>query len=198
MLQFIRHHLLLQKEPFEEGSLARGGPVLHKYFNKSFVVPGERFGEILETMQSAIQSESSEQHHETKIVGFTGTKTTWNERTFSDANELMSYFNGPESRLRRVYLITMTDSAGAMVEFDDYEPGWSAAVVVEGGTQDASKELFERLSDFVTATFQWHSWITSQRAVYLLFLAWAGLAVYGFSSQAKPSDPVHPAHLAPY
>jgi len=54
-------------------------------------------------------------------------------------------------------------SFASLVEFQDYSPGWSVAVVVEGGDGHSNERIFSGLRERVEATFQWYSFLSDNR-----------------------------------
>jgi len=57
----------------------------------------------------------------------------------------------------------MKPRTGALVEFEDYGPGWSVAVIVEGEDGSRSSALLRRLESVVESTFAWYSFLSPNR-----------------------------------
>lgn len=175
LLKFLRETVLLKEPKFERGALAPG-PCLHRYFNKSFVLSIDRLDQIIRAMDETIASCCTDQRRELTLLVHTGKGTQWKEASFKDVSEIRTYFNAASNRLRSIFCRVQAESMVSLVVFQDYGPGWTCAIVVEGGRRDEAGRLFERLSDYVKETFQWYSLITSMRVALLAiasYLAWS-------------------------
>ncbi len=147
------------------------GPSYHDYFDRSFAVSGDHLTNLVEVMKHGVVVSCPDKAVQLDVRAYTRT----GEKRLENLDEVLSYGNRSPDRLRALGLRVRSDdgSTAAMVRFQDYGPGWSAAVIVEGGDEQASRGLFEKLRESVKETFQWYSFLLSSRfwtGLLLLFV----------------------------
>lgn len=191
LMKFLRETILLKQQEYKRGAIAPG-TCFHRYFNRSFVVTAERFREITGAMEAAIDSCCPGQERTLIITADTGRAHQSTETTFENVDELATCFNAGHSRLNSVTCSLCTEDMGSVVVFENYPPGWTAAIVVEGGSNDSSQQLFGKLTDYVKETFQWYSFLTSGRVTLFAsasYLMWSAYALWGYFGPTQSSPP---------
>lgn len=118
-------------------------------------------------------------------------------------SDLLTYYNARKSRIASAALtLTTHDRAmAAHVEFQDYPPGWSVAVAVEGGPDAANKRLLRDLTAAIEPTLQWYSWLSDNRfwraiivILLLLLLFCATVCLYLLVASESPFGVVTVTH----
>ena len=152
---------------YRRGEFAEG-PSFHQYYNKCFVVAEDHFEAVLKEMAHGVELSRPGQPAVVDVKAYTRS----GEMQFENLSEVVSYGNDQQGRLQSIGISVRADdeSMAAIVCFQDYFPGWSASVVVEGGDEQASLGLFNKLRGCVESTFQWYSFLLSTRF-------WIGLTV---------------------
>lgn len=145
---------------YKRGEFAEG-PSFQHYCNKCFVVTPQHLEALLKEMQHGVERARPDQERVVDVRAYTRT----GERKFERLSEVASHGNGSEDRLQSIGISVQPQDGSmmAMVRFQDYSPGWSVSVIVEGGDEQASLGLFGKLRDGVESTYQWYSFLLSTR-----------------------------------
>ncbi len=145
---------------YKRGEFAEG-PSFHQYYNKSFAVSSEHFENILKEMKHGVELTGPDQPATVDVRAY----TRGGEMEFKNLSEVVSYGNQPDERLQSLGISAKRQdgSMASMVRFQDYFPGWSVSVIVEGGDEQASLGLFNKLRSCIEPTFQWYSFLLSTR-----------------------------------
>lgn len=145
---------------YKRGEFAEG-PSFHHYSNKCFVVSPEHLEELLQEMQHGVELARPDQPCVVDVRAYTRS----GEKKFERLSEVAAHGNGSEDRLQSIGISVQPQDSSmvAMVRFQDYSPGWSVSVIVEGGDEQASLGLFGKLRDGVESTYQWYSFLLSTR-----------------------------------
>jgi len=144
------------------------GPSFHQYYDKCFAVTAEHFEGLLKDMQHGIELNRPNQPAVVDVRAM----THGGEVEFDSLTELLAYGNEPKDRLHAVGLGVRShdESLVSLVRFQDYFPGWSVSVIVEGGDEQASLGLFQKIVKSIEPAFKWYSFLLSTRF-------WVGLAL---------------------
>lgn len=145
---------------YKRGEFAEG-PSFQHYSNKCFVVTPQHLEKLLQEMQHGVERARPDQERVVDVRAYTRT----GERKFERLSEVAAHDNGSEDRLQSIGISVQPQDSSmmAMVRFQDYSPGWSVSVIVEGGDEQASLGLFEKLRDGAESTYQWYSFLLSTR-----------------------------------
>lgn len=145
---------------YKRGEFAEG-PSFHQYYNKSFAASSEHFENILKEMKHGMELAGPDQPAAVDVRAY----TRGGEMEFKNLSEVVSYGNQPDERLQSIGISAKRQdgSMASMVRFQDYFPGWSVSVIVEGGDEQASLGLFNKLRSCIEPTFQWYSFLLSTR-----------------------------------
>lgn len=145
---------------YKRGEFAEG-PSFHQYYNKSFAASTEDFEKILKEMKHGMELAGPDQPATVDVRAY----TRGGEMEFKNLSEVVSYGNQSDERLQSIGISAKRQdgSMASMVRFQDYFPGWSVSVIVEGGDEQASLGLFNKLRSCIEPTFQWYSFLLSTR-----------------------------------
>ncbi|MCA9226743.1 MAG: hypothetical protein KDA47_14070 [Planctomycetales bacterium] len=190
MFESVSRHLNGWK-PIKHGLIAKPQSET-AYFYESFAVSDTDLREIAQVMQQEVQN----------VVQGAGVSLSANvvangvgNLNIETLNEFLGYSNTWKKRLSFVSLLALADdgTAGTRVIFHDFGPGWSVAVLAEGGNYEWAKGARDRLVNRVEGTFQWYSWLSTNRFwtrfLAILFLVWASWCIYGISRVACKGAP---------
>ncbi len=152
---------------YKRGEFAEG-PSFHHYDNKCFALTGDHLESLLKEMQHGVGLAQPDKPPVIDVRACTRT----GEMHFQRLSEIVSYGNSPQERLQSIGISVQPEdkSMMAMVRFQDYFPGWSVSVIVEGGDEQASLGLFGKLRSGVESTYRWYSFLLSTRF-------WIGLVI---------------------
>ncbi len=174
------------------------GPSFHQYYDKCFVVTAAHLDEILAVLKHGVGLNYPDKPTVVDVRGYTRD----GERRFSNLSEITSYTNARKERLQSVGISVRPEdkSMMALVRLQDYQPGWSVSVIVEGGDEQASLGLFNKLRNCIEPRFQWYSFLLSTRfwvgvtlvvlVAYAVFLMGpAAMEKLGMYTPAGPEGP---------
>lgn len=152
---------------YKRGEFAEG-PSFHHYDNKCFALTGDHLESLLKEMQHGVGLAQPDKPPLIDVRACTRT----GEMHFQRLSEVVSYGNSAQERLQSIGISVQPEdkSMMAMVRFQDYFPGWSVSVIVEGGDEQASLGLFGKLRSGVESTYRWYSFLLSTRF-------WIGLVI---------------------
>jgi hypothetical protein len=152
---------------YKRGEFAEG-PSFHHYDNKCFALTGDHLESLLKEMQHGVGLAQPDKPPLIDVRACTRT----GEMRFQRLSEVVSYGNSAQERLQSIGISVQPEdkSMMAMVRFQDYFPGWSVSVIVEGGDEQASLGLFGKLRSGVESTYRWYSFLLSTRF-------WIGLVI---------------------
>ena len=152
---------------YKRGEFAEG-PSFHHYDNKCFALTAEHLESLLKEMQHGVGLAHPDKPPVIEVRACTRT----GEMHFQRLSEVVSYGNSAQERLQSIGISVQPEdkSMMAMVRFQDYFPGWSVSVIVEGGDEQASLGLFGKLRSGVESTYRWYSFLLSTRF-------WIGLVI---------------------
>lgn len=180
---------------YEAGIFAKGNSE-HRYFYKSFIVSERHIREIVAVMTDGLTEAAV---GSSPALRFAIRTSQFRTETFESEELLLRFFNPRRDRLIHLCIVASTPdrSMCAAVEFREFDPGWSSAAFVEGGTYEQSQRLIERLSHVVVDTHQWYSPISNNRgwrwgAVILLVIWLSLLFIIRFWPQSGGSAPNSP------
>lgn len=163
---------------YKRGEFAEG-PSFHHYDNKCFALTAEHLESLLKEMQHGVGLAHPDKPPVIEVRACTRT----GEMHFQRLSEVVSYGNSAQERLQSIGISVQPEdkSMMAMVRFQDYFPGWSVSVIVEGGDEQASLGLFGKLRSGVESTYRWYSFLLSTRfwigLVILVLIAYAASLV---------------------
>ncbi len=159
---------------YKRGEFAEG-PSFHHYDNKCFALTGDHLESLLKEMKHGVELAQPGKPPVIDVRACTRT----GEMHFQRLSEVVSYGNSAQERLQSIGISVQPEdkSMMAMVRFQDYFPGWSVSVIVEGGDEQASLGLFGKLRSGVESTYRWYSFLLSTRfwigLVILVLIAYA-------------------------
>jgi len=159
---------------YKRGEFAEG-PSFHHYDNKCFALTGDHLESLLKEMKHGV---GLAQPGKPPVIDVRACTRT-GEMHFQRLSEVVSYGNSAQERLQSIGISVQPEdkSMMAMVRFQDYFPGWSVSVIVEGGDEQASLGLFGKLRSGVESTYRWYSFLLSTRfwigLVILVLIAYA-------------------------
>jgi len=160
---------ILGSQPqYSKGQFA-SGPSFHKYYDMSFLLESEQLQHIVQVMSEGLKLEYPESPQNFEITA----TTREGHKNFANLEELLSFENSSKTRLSSISLSVRPENRAmaTLVEFKDHIPGWSVAVVVEGGGEQSSRGMFEKLKDQVRETYQWYSFLLNGRFWSSLLIA---------------------------
>lgn len=157
MKRFLQF-LTLAQPRFAKGCV--GMPAhLHRYYYASFAIGIDTINSILIAVNSAFARMGVTT--ECRIEAF----TVRGKLDAFDLARLSLFGNWWKNRLTLVRLVSRPEGvdAGVVVQFSDYSPGWSAAVIVEGLEGASASELFDKINDEVSLCHRWYSLLSGNR-----------------------------------
>ena len=137
---------------YKRGEFAEG-PSFHHYDNKCFALTGDHLESLLKEMKHGVGLAQPDKPPVIDVRACTRT----GEMHFQRLSEVVSYGNSAQERLQSIGISVQPEdkSMMAMVRFQDYFPGWSVSVIVEGGDEQASLGLLGKLRSGVESTYRW-------------------------------------------